>query len=138
MTIRSSSQARAAKAKGRSWEQAVADHLTKHGWHAERRRLTGVEDCGDISGLPGVVIECKNEKRVDLAGWLDELLRERINADRRWPKDMPHIGAVLVRRRGTTDTKAAYVVMDFDELVWLLQSGGWGPKIASGGDRGEV
>lgn len=46
-----------AKAAGRSWESEIVAALQRHGWpHAERRRLEGRHDRGDIAGVVGVVI----------------------------------------------------------------------------------
>ncbi len=61
----------AARRKGSIWERAVVAYLRQHGFpHAERAYGAGrPQDVGDIDGLPGVVIEAKNHRSIDLAGW---------------------------------------------------------------------
>ena len=61
--------------------------------HAERRALNGNQDRGDIAGVPGCVIEAKNAKTINLAGWLDEANLERDN-------DRADLGVVWFKRRG--------------------------------------
>ena len=61
----------ASKQKGSAHERAVVDYLKTHGWkHAERRLAGDKNDRGDIAGVPGIVLECKNEKRIDLAQFM--------------------------------------------------------------------
>ena len=72
-------------------------------------------DRGDVSGIPGVVIEVKNTKKVDLAGWQDETLAEQANAHASvafcvFPRRSHHIGK-------------AYVTMTFDQVIALIGDG---------------
>jgi len=98
------------KRKGSSAELAVAKWLNKLGWiQAERSRAGWTDDRGDIDGMPGVCIEVKNEKRIDLPGYLRELAVEMENA-KAWT------GSVIVKRRGSTDVNDWYAVMP--ALVW--------------------
>jgi hypothetical protein len=107
----------ASKRKGTAWESAVVDWLRTHGWpYAERRALAGVNDKGDVSGLPGVVIEAKNAKSITLAAWVDELLVECANAN-------AEVGAVVIKRRGTTDVGRAYAVMPLEMFARLIGDG---------------
>jgi hypothetical protein len=49
------------KQKGTAAETAVVNWLVSKGRkHVERRSLNGVNDRGDIAGVPGVVLEVKN------------------------------------------------------------------------------
>ena len=85
--------------------------------HAERTRAGWQDDRGDIDGLPGVVIEVKNQKRIDLPGWLDELGVEMMNA-KAWT------GVLVVKRRGSTDPDDWYFVMPgnvWAELMWQIE-----------------
>ena len=71
----------ASRARGTRFEQALCDYLNAHGFeYAERRALRGTNDRGDIAGIPGVVIEAKATKTIDLAGAMDELTKEIANA----------------------------------------------------------
>ena len=107
----------ASKQRGTAAETAVVRYLNANGFpHAERRALAGVNDKGDISGLPGVVIEVKSCKRIELAAWVDELGVEMRNAG-------AYIGAVVAKRRGTTDVGEWYAVLPVAVLVELLRDG---------------
>ncbi len=59
----------------------VVGYLNDHGWpYAERRRLTGSADRGDIAGIPDVVIEVKGDRSNRLREWKRETLTEIANA----------------------------------------------------------
>jgi hypothetical protein len=90
------------KAKGRDAENAVVMFLRARGIPAERRRLTGAGDCGDVGGWASVVVEVKAEKRLNLAGAMDELEAEVEAANARF--GVGHVGLALCKRRGTGDS----------------------------------
>jgi hypothetical protein len=76
----STPQARA-KARGRETENMVVGYLNDHGYpHAERRRLKGSADQGDITGIPGVVIEVKGDRSNRIREWKAETKVEAANA----------------------------------------------------------
>ena len=107
------------KAKGSEWERQTVKYLREQGWiGAERTRAGWVDDRGDIDGVIGVTIECKNQKIMDLAGWIDELVVEMRNGDN-------DIGVVVHKRRGTTDMGEAYASMPLQVLVRLLKEAGY-------------
>ena len=105
------------KRKGSAAELAVAKWLRKLGWiHAERSRAGFQDDRGDIDGMPGVCIEVKNEKKIDLPGYLRELEVEIANAQA-WT------GTVIVKRRGSMNVDDWYAVMPakiWGELMVML------------------
>ena len=102
------------KRKGSAAELAVAKWLNRLGWTgAERSRAGWTDDRGDIDGIPGVCIEVKNEKRIDLPGYLRELEVEMKNA-KAWA------GAVIVKRRGSSDPADWYAVMPAQKWAELL------------------
>ena len=105
------------KRKGSAAELAVAKWLRKLGWiHAERSRAGWTDDRGDIDGMPGVCIEVKNEKKIDLPGYLRELEVEIANAQA-WT------GTVIVKRRGSMNVDDWYAVMPakiWGELMVML------------------
>ena len=108
-----------AKKAGTAWETEIVRYLVEHGWaHTERRRLAGVNDKGDIAGIPGVVIEAKNTKGYDLATAVDEALVERDNAGARF-------GFAWLKRKGKTSARHGYVVMDGATFVELLREAGY-------------
>lgn len=105
------------KRKGSAAELAVAKWLRKLGWiHAERSRAGWTDDRGDIDGMPGVCIEVKNEKKIDIPGYLRELEVEMENA-KAWT------GTVIIKRRGSTNVDDWYAVMPakvWGELMLML------------------
>lgn len=107
------------KAKGTSAETAVVKYL-KSTWHipAERRALTGALDKGDISGIDDVVLEVKNHKTMTLGQWMEELKTEIENAD-------AATGAVIHKRKGTTDVGEWYASMPFYVYIYLLKDAGY-------------
>lgn len=108
-----------ARAKGTAAESAVVAYLQRRGWvHAERRALAGSSDRGDIAGIAGVMVEVKNCAKHDLAGWLAEAKAEQANAG-------AHIGAVVAKKRGTTDPGEFYAILPFRQLCDLLAAGGY-------------
>ena len=107
------------KRKGNRAELLVAKWRRTFGWvNAERSRAGWTDDRGDIDGLPGVCIEVKNEKKIDLPGYIRELETEMGNA-RAWT------GAVIVKRRGSENVDDWYAVMPakvWAELLAMLDS----------------
>lgn len=97
------------KQKGSAWERRLVDFLVTHGHpNAERRVTEGKNDRGDVSGIPGWIVEAKNHRALALAEWCDEAEREAINAGvYRW--------AVVVPRRAH-QTRKAYAVIP----LWCL------------------
>jgi hypothetical protein len=110
------------RAKGTAAETAVVRFLQDHGFpYAERRALHGTNDKGDITGLGPVVLEVKNCQRLELSEWLHELEAEMYNA-------RAETGAVVAKRRGTTDPAGWYAILPFGDLVELLLEAGFGDK----------
>lgn len=104
----------ASRAKGTRHETNVVRYLNANGFpHVERRALNGSRDRGDVAGLPGVVIEAKSEKRFDLAGWLDEAVKEGRNAS-------AAIAVVWAHRPGKSSAGDGYVIMTGAQFVALL------------------
>jgi Holliday junction resolvase len=102
------------KAKGSQFERDVVAYLKKHGWKVSRAYGAGAnKDVGDIYGLWRTVVECKNEKRIDLAGYMKELEVEMVNAEAQW-------GAAIVKRKNRP-TADAYVVMPLSLWVVVME-----------------
>lgn len=109
----------ASKQRGTVWESRIVAYLREKGWpHVERRTLSGAKDRGDIAGIVGVVIEAKNEKRTNLAGWIDEAELEAAN-------DNAHHGVVWAHRRGHASPARGYVVMSGETYARLLTAAGF-------------
>ncbi len=110
------------KRKGSAWELAIAKYLIEHGWKRAERRIAGSNlDKGDINGIDGCTIEAKNEKRIDLSGYLKELEVEMANAK-------ADTGVVIVKKKGITDVGESYAVMPVKIWVSLMKEAGYGPK----------
>lgn len=112
----------AAQRKGATFEKSIADYLAiqLEDDRIERRVTNGAKDRGDIAGvrLNGhrVVIECKNQNRLNLSGWVDEAQIEAGNDD-------AILGAVVHKRRGTAQPGEQYVTITVDDLITLLIGG---------------
>lgn len=103
------------KAKGTAWETAIVRALRDAGFAgAERRALRGTSDCGDITGVPSLVIEAKNQARTELAAWADEATAERENASAAY-------GVVWHHRRGRSRPEDGFVTMSGDDFLRLLR-----------------
>lgn len=108
-----------AKKAGTSWESEIVRALVAAGWpHAERRRLSGQNDRGDIAGVVGVVIEAKNTAKLDISAALNQARIEAKNAHAR-------IGVAWLKRRGFTNAGNGYVVMDGTTFMQLLTEAGY-------------
>jgi hypothetical protein len=107
------------KRKGSAWELAIAKYLVTKGWKFAERRIAGSTlDKGDIYGIVGCVIEAKNEKRINLSGYLKELEVEMINAK-------ADTGVVMIKKKGTTDVGEAYAVMPIRLWAELMKKAGY-------------
>jgi hypothetical protein len=109
----------ASQAKGRRWEAAICRYLVEHGApYAERRRLNGTRDRGDVAGIPGLVIEAKSAAAMSLGAWLAEAEVERQN-------DGAALGVVWHKRRGAASAGDGFVTMTGAQFVRLLREAGY-------------
>jgi hypothetical protein len=107
------------KVKGNKYERDVADYLRDAGWPGmERIRAGWTDDRGDLDGIIGFTVECKNHRSLDLAGWCAELDVEMRNAGNT-------VGAVIHKKRGTTDVGEHYATLPVRVLVQLLKEAGY-------------
>lgn len=114
-----------AKSKGRETEQAWVDFLIGNGVPlAERRRLNGVEDRGDIAGWAApdnswrVVSEVKSGAVLKIPEWLRELDAEVTNDD-------ANTGHIVVRPKGKPNPVDWFVVMDVPGFIDLMAEAGF-------------
>lgn len=102
------------KSKGDAFERAVVAELRECGHvHVERGyRLGAHSDRGDIDGLAGFLVECKDCARHELAVWIDEAVSEA-----------EACGAipVLVVKRRRAPVSRAYVVLELRTFAHLLR-----------------
>ena len=111
------------KIKGSKYERDVRDYLNSFGFDTERTRAGWADDRGDIHGIVGqdgdmFVIECKNQKSMDLSGWCKELLNEVTNAS-------GAAGAVVHKKRGTSLVAEHYATMPVHMLIYILRKAGY-------------
>lgn len=95
------------KAKGTAAESATVSFLQANGFpYAERLALQGGKDRGDITGIPGICIEVKNESEYTFASWMNECVVETENSK-------ADFGMVVAKPRlvGTTRTGQWYAIM---------------------------
>ena len=108
------------KVKGREYETAVSKWFNEAGFRTERRRLQGVEDRGDLTGTPFLVVECKNEQGwSNVLTWIKEANIEAIH-DEKHTGD-PTVGVVFKRVKGHPSPKDWVVMMDPETFMELYQ-----------------
>ena len=117
------------KEVGTQFESDVVRFLRANGFpQAERRALHGTADLGDITGIPGVAIECKGGKAAETASdgqvlaWLGETETERRNAG-------SDVGVLVVKRKGVGSANAGrwWAVMDLRTILVLVLGKSLGP-----------
>lgn len=73
------------KALGSSYEVDVRDYLAETSPNAKRNgNIYGPKDRGDIGGVPGWTIQCKNTKSVKWYEWFGKVVDQAINNSTRW------------------------------------------------------
>lgn len=115
-----------AKQKGTLAESAVVEYLKNFWPLVERRVLSGKNDKGDISGIPKIVIEIKNQKTYKIHEWLKETEIEKTNAK-------ADFGVLLVKpnKIGVSKVDQWWTVIPLGDLVQLLQKAGYAEKLQS-------
>ena len=111
------------KQKGTSFETLVKDYLYDKGFKAAHRTaLSGGYDTGDINGIANtetgreVAVQCKNQKKFNLSGWLDATVEQSERLDNAVP-------LLVVKRpgKGAHSLDDTYAVMRLCDLVCLLK-----------------
>lgn len=104
------------KAKGTAAETAVVKLLSERGLLALRNPPAGAKDKGDITiyGSKHITVEVKNHKRMELASWLDEAIKEQVNA-------ATDYCAVAHKRVGKGKPEDWYVTMPLGQWVSLVK-----------------
>lgn len=114
------------KQKGTAWESAVTRWLRLNGYRsAERRALTGTKDRGDIAGVRGLVISCKNVLKFNLEEWVREAKQQALHQDEHdglEPGTTEYV--VFIKRRGRSDPGRCYAVLEIEDYVNLRKRAG--------------
>ena len=104
------------KQKGTLAETAVADYLKQTFPAVERRALSGVNDKGDISNVPGCVIEVKNQRSYKIHEWMKETETERVNA-------AANIGVLVIKPNGVgvSNVDKWWAVVSLETITRLIE-----------------
>ena len=111
------------KQKGTAFETLICAYLVERGFKAAHRTaLSGGYDTGDINGIVNyhtdaeVAVQCKNQKKFDLSGWLEATITqaERLNNA---------VPVLVVKRpgKGANSRGENYAVMRLSDVVSLLK-----------------
>ena len=97
------------KAKGTSFETLVVNYLRSFFPYAQRSHTSPTGDCGDVTGVDGLVVQCKNQARDCLSLWITDMLKQRTCAVARF-------GIVVHKRKGFAAAADQYVTMP----LWMF------------------
>ncbi len=115
--------------KGARAENDVVNHLRRNGYpHAERRIAGMDDDTGDITGIPGLVIEVKDRQKHDFPAYMRQLTEEMVAAH-------ADAGVVIAKKKGTTNVGEWYAMMPVDLALELLRYYGFGQLLTVTPDR---
>jgi hypothetical protein len=93
------------KVKGSRWEAVVRDYLAESlGVRVERIPAGAGADRGDLTGIDGICVECKDQQKLELAGWVVEAEREASNVS---ADTLP----VVIAKRRMRPVEDAYAIM---------------------------
>jgi len=110
------------KAKGSKFETDIENYGNEMGLRCRRLPRAGSKDIGDaaieLNTNIALVIEAKNVKTPDMAGWLQEAAVESVNYEAKY--GTPAIPVVVQKARGK-GIGDARVTMKFDEFINLLK-----------------
>jgi hypothetical protein len=113
---------RANKRKGTQWETDLVEYFRSKELIAERLRLSGTYDEGDLWFLSKqiyFVVEAKNEKGFKPGPWIQEAVLERDN----WKKRRKNFGRVIplvIAKRRQSNVSKAFVIIQLDEFMELV------------------
>lgn len=111
---------RASRDKGARWERAVTTFLRGHGFPwAERRPGGAPVDHGDIWGVLGAVVECKDVATLSLSAWCDQAAAAA-------KRSRSPVWVVVAKRARHPDPADAYAVTSLAVFTDLLRAAGYG------------
>ena len=120
------------KQKGTLAETAVADFLKQTFPAVERRALSGVNDKGDISNVPGCVIEVKNQRSYKIHEWMKETETERVNA-------AANLGVLVIKPNGVgvSNVDKWWAVVSLETITRLIEELESVKRLQSSPNRGD-
>jgi len=98
--------------KGSEWERACEELLRARFPYVYRMGKQGRIDKGDFGHTEAFCFEAKNQKAIDLAGFIDEANTEAGHAGADWP-------VVLIKRRRKPADRG-YAVMEIGTFLALI------------------
>lgn len=102
------------RALGTEFETATVNYLLANGFPDAVRTGSAAYGDGDILGVSGIVIENKNQVRMDLSGWLTQATK---SAERRGKNELP----IVVHKRRGKNVSQAYCTLTLENLVKLIK-----------------
>jgi Holliday junction resolvase len=108
-----------ARLRGPKFESDLVRWLRARGWDAERLRMAGKDDQGDIvvrDGDERVILEAKAAVRFDLAGWMAETLTEKANYAKARGLDAALVDGYLVVKAPGRPIGEAYVIQHLKDV----------------------
>jgi hypothetical protein len=111
------------KNKGSAYERSIVNYLRDNGFTVDRTRAGWTDDRGDIHGVLApsgrpFTFECKNHRRDNLSGWINELHIEVENAG-------GSVGSVIHKKHGTANPGEQFATLPLSMLVLLLREAGY-------------
>lgn len=123
MTDSLSKRNKANKRRGAQYETDLIAHLREQGYDAERTRLTGTADEGDLAIRVGdrfIIAEAKNTAKHNLSEFVAESELEAANYAKSRGKEVSSaIPIVVIKKRNSAISKS-YVVMSLETLLRVI------------------
>lgn len=101
------------RSKGTAWETRIVEWLRPRFPFVERRAQYGALDRGDLTGLPGVVVEAKAQQRLCLPEWHRQLQAEVDNAG-------AALGLMCVKIKGVNMPAESIWIVDARHVQGLI------------------
>lgn len=103
--------------KGASAERDLVNYLRARGFvHADRNKIGS--NVGDVTGIPGLVIECKATRTLTLPAWITQLEDEIDEAN-------AETGVVVAKRVGRANPADWYAIQPLWRWVDLINEVGY-------------
>lgn len=107
------------RTKGLAWERKAVHTMRVKGFVKAARTRDGYhDDKGDVEGVKGLVIQCKDWKTMSWTAWFEDLAVQVANAE------ADH-GVLVVKRRGIAGAERGLAVMEFDKWLDLAKQAGY-------------
>jgi len=116
------------KAKGTSFETLIVRYLRSRSFKRAYRPATkGEYDTGDINGITSkrrqAIIQCKNQRKYDLSGWLNDTVsqakQEEVGGNA--------LPVLVVKRPGVGEKSLGdtYAILRLEDLSMLMTEAGY-------------